>query len=106
MRRRPRTNPLPSADPQIPGTLNRHNPCMDETRSKIIELLREVHLLTLKEVERLNLRIAELKAQNRQPRVSEIVAAPVNQVRLSAPAIMNERDVAFFLEMSVAAVRR
>jgi hypothetical protein len=37
-----------------------HNACMDSTQAKIIELLREVHLLALREVERLNLRIAEL----------------------------------------------
>jgi hypothetical protein len=39
---------------------------MDSTQTKIIELLREVHLLALKEIERLNLRIAELENENRQ----------------------------------------
>ena len=35
-------------------------PCMDNNQTKIIELLREVHLIAFKEIERLNLRIAEL----------------------------------------------
>jgi hypothetical protein len=35
-----------------------HNPLMEATQTKIIELLREVHLLAIKEVERLNLRIS------------------------------------------------
>ena len=34
------------------------NSSMDPTQIKIIELIREVHLLAIKEVERLNMRIA------------------------------------------------
>jgi hypothetical protein len=40
---------------------------MDATQTKIIELLREVHLLAIKEVERLNLRILELENRQHQP---------------------------------------
>jgi hypothetical protein len=40
---------------------------MDTNQSRIIELLREVHLIAFKEMERLNLRIVELENQNRQP---------------------------------------
>jgi hypothetical protein len=39
---------------------------MENNQSKIIDLLREVHLIAFKEMERLNLRIAELESQNRQ----------------------------------------
>ena len=40
---------------------------MDNNQTKIIELLREVHLIAFKEIERLNLRIAELATQDRSP---------------------------------------
>lgn len=40
---------------------------MDTNQSKIIDLLREVHLIAFKEIERLNLRIAELESQHRRP---------------------------------------
>jgi len=39
---------------------------MDHNQTKIIELPREVHLLAIKEVERLNLRITELENQDRR----------------------------------------
>ena len=42
-------------------------PYMDNNQARIIELLREVHLIAFKEIERLNLRIAELESQNRGP---------------------------------------
>jgi hypothetical protein len=35
---------------------------MDSNQDKIVALLRETHLTTFKEIERLNLRIAELQA--------------------------------------------
>ena len=38
---------------------------MDPNQTRIIELLREVHLIAIKEIERLNLRIAELESQDR-----------------------------------------
>jgi len=49
---------------------------MDSTQAKIVELFREIHLLALREIERLNLRIAELETQNRQRPAPEI-AKPV-----------------------------
>jgi predicted DNA-binding transcriptional regulator AlpA len=84
----------------------------------MIELLREVHLLALKEVERLNLRIAELESENRQPGAPDIAMPPqsqsltVNRARIGPqstsepPVMMNEHEVAAFLKMSVASVRR
>jgi predicted DNA-binding transcriptional regulator AlpA len=95
-----------------------HNPSMDPTQSKIIELLREVHLLALKEIERLNLRIAEPESQNRQGTAREIARPvekglpPVNQAPIRSqshpklPEMMTEHEVAAFLKMSVASVRR
>jgi hypothetical protein len=50
---------------RIPGDNDGHNPFMDPTQAKIIELLREVHLIAFKEIERLNMRIVELENQNR-----------------------------------------
>jgi len=41
---------------------------MDPNQAKIIELLREVHLIAFKEIERLNLRIAELESRIANPR--------------------------------------
>jgi predicted DNA-binding transcriptional regulator AlpA len=96
---------------------------MDSTQGKIIELLREVHLLALKEIERLNLRIAELERQNRQrsaqemgnsiekrpPAVNPPAVNPPPLGRQSHPEpteMMNEHEVAAFLKMSVASVRR
>jgi hypothetical protein len=40
---------------------------MDPTQAKIIDLLREVHLIAFKEIERLNLRILELENRQHQP---------------------------------------
>src|SRR5437867_9817767 len=76
---------------------------MDTNQARIIELLREVHLITFKEVERLNLRIAELESRgNHQPEatIEKRTAAPQH------PIMMNEHQVADFLNMSVASVRR
>lgn len=36
---------------------------MENNQARIIELLREVHLIAFKEIERLNLRIAELESE-------------------------------------------
>jgi hypothetical protein len=91
---------------------------MDPSQSKIIELLREVHLLALKEIERLNLRIAELESQNRQVTAQEIAKpvekglpavypAPIrSQSYPKPPEMMTEHEVAAFLKVSVASVRR
>jgi hypothetical protein len=51
----------------IPCTSDGHNACMDPNQTKIIELLREVHLIAFKEIERFNMRVVELENQHRQP---------------------------------------
>jgi predicted DNA-binding transcriptional regulator AlpA len=91
---------------------------MDSTQAKIIELLREVHLLALKEIERLNMRIAELESQNRQRAAPEIAKpvpkgppavnpAAIRPESNSKPTeMMNEHEVADFLKMSVGSIRR
>ncbi len=91
---------------------------MDATQTKIIELLREVHLIAFKEIERLNMRIVELENQHRQaaekpipkPAANEsrpITPAPINGPSLpDAPELLNEHQVAKFLQLSVASVRR
>ena len=86
---------------------------MDSNQVRIIELLREVHLITFKEIERLNMRIVELESQNRQPFEKEIIkptapkSSPVDPLSLpKLPEIMNEHQVAEYLNMSVASVRR
>ena len=40
---------------------------MDPNQSHMIELLREVHLIAFKEIERLNLRIVELETRHVSP---------------------------------------
>jgi predicted DNA-binding transcriptional regulator AlpA len=91
---------------------------MDATQAKIIELLREVHALALKEIERLNLRIVELENQNRRPAELPILKPaakeklPVTPVliqqspSLDSLGLLNEHQVAKFLQLSVASVRR
>jgi predicted DNA-binding transcriptional regulator AlpA len=54
---------------------------MDKQQTKIVELLREVHLIAIKEIERLNSSVGN-------------------------PEIMNEHQVADYIGMSVASVRR
>ncbi len=100
----------------IPG--DGHNACMDSNQAKIIELLREVHLIAFKEIERLNLRIAELEHENRQQAAQEIARPVEKQLPAVTPAtitrqpppeppeMMNDHEVAAFLKMSVASVRR
>ena len=86
---------------------------MDQSQTKIIELLREVHLITFKELERLNMRIAELESQGRQPIERKIINPAIrnspsaNPHPLPAvPEMMNDHQVADYLNMSVASVRR
>ena len=55
---------------------------MDTNQTRIIELLREAHLIAFKEMERLNLRIIELENQNRQSIESPIVT-------VSHPPVVN-----------------
>ena len=90
---------------------------MDPTQTKIIELLREVHLIAFKEIERLNMRIVELENQHRQaaeepipkPAANEsrpITPAPMKPFLPDAPELLNEHQVAKFVQLSVASVRR
>jgi excisionase family DNA binding protein len=86
---------------------------MDNNQARIIELLREVHLIAFEEMERLNLRIVELENQNRQPiegpPVKSTVSHPptVNPSSLPRQAeMLNDGQVADYLNMSVATLRR
>ena len=85
----------------IPGDNDGHNACLDLTQTKIIELLREVHLIAFKEIERLNMRIVELENQNRQflekpiskPAAKESPAvhpAPMKPSLPDVPDLLNE----------------
>lgn len=82
---------------------------MDPNQTRIIELLREIHLIAFKEFERLNLRIAELESlSRRQPEavVTEEPAKPPFTPMRSEVEMMNERQVADHLNMSVGVVRK
>ena len=84
---------------------------MNLTQSQIIELLREVHLLAIKEVERLNMRVAELEAQLGQPKMTTPTqpppsTQPIRSSGISRPEIMNEMQVAEYLNMSAASLRK
>jgi predicted DNA-binding transcriptional regulator AlpA len=90
---------------------------MDSNQSTLIELLREVHLLALKEIERLNkeierlnLRIVELE-RSHQAVISErprpIPTQPKQRdVEDRQSAMLNEHQVARYLSISVGTVRR
>jgi len=86
---------------------------MDNNQSKIIELLREVHLIAFKEIERLNLRIVELETQNQPverpsakptPTVERTTARPLSPP--NRPEMLNDVQVAEYLNMSVKTLRR
>jgi predicted DNA-binding transcriptional regulator AlpA len=90
---------------------------MDPTQTKIIELLREVHLIAFKEIERLNLRIVELENQHRHatekpiPKLAAKELLPVHPAPMKpslpdAPDLLNEHQVAKSVQLSVASVRR
>jgi hypothetical protein len=52
---------------------------METNQARIIELRREIHLIAFKEIERLNLRIAELESRYQQSLQQKVVTAPVIQ---------------------------
>ena len=91
---------------------------MDPTQTKIIELLREVHLIAFKEIERLNMRIVELENQHRHPtekpipkpaakELPPVHPAPINPPSSpDAPELLNEHQVAKLVQLSVASLRR
>jgi len=81
---------------------------VDQNQAKIIELLREVHLLAFKEIERLNMRIVELENQ-RQPARTPIAKPEVNLAppSLAKPTeMMSERQVAEYMNMSLSSLRK
>jgi excisionase family DNA binding protein len=86
---------------------------MDTNQARVIELLREVHLIAFNEIERLNMRIAELEGQRRQPIEREITKPVIRNPTLvnppslpKLPEMLNDSQVAEYLNMSVASVRR
>lgn len=88
---------------------------METNQARIIKLLREVHLIASKETERLNMRIAELENQSRQPLETPIVKRPTANMptdhQPSTPKqpetdLLNEHEVAAYVNLSVASVRR
>ena len=85
---------------------------MDTNQTRIVELLREVHLIAFKEIERLNLRIAELENRDRQQIEREHRQAPHNpppvnpQFSPKLPAALNDQQVAEYLSMSAASLRK
>ncbi len=83
---------------------------MDTNQTRIIELLREVHLIAFKEIERLNLRIAELETGDSQssqpPLVTAPSAKPPTPSKPGEIGIMDERQLAAYINISVATVRR
>jgi predicted DNA-binding transcriptional regulator AlpA len=91
-----------------------HNACMDANQTKIIDLLREVHLLAFKEIERLNLRIAELQSESRQSAVKSMTiehpsihSSPIKRDTLrTVPETLNEKQVADYLNMSTAILHK
>ncbi|MGJ5813676.1 helix-turn-helix transcriptional regulator [Paludibaculum fermentans] len=90
---------------------------MESNQARIIELLREVHLMAFKEIERLNLRIAELESENRRPTAQDVAKPAEKQLPAVNPApirrqshpepteMMNDHEVAAIVRMSVASVR-
>jgi hypothetical protein len=73
---------------------------MDQTQTRIIELLREVHLLAIKkEVERLNMRIVELENQHRQaaekpiPKPAAQKLPPVHPAPITPPFLPDAPDL-------------
>ena len=96
---------------------------MDSNQTRIIELLREVHLIAIKEIKRLNMRITELENQIRQLNEKPVVKQPqvtpapvtpaASRPMSSSPSspkspepLLNEMEVAEYLKMSVASVCR
>jgi predicted DNA-binding transcriptional regulator AlpA len=83
---------------------------MDNQQTKIVELLREMHLIAIKEIERLNLRVAELEnlapKPNDAPEKTTILNPATVDSAAGNPEIINELQVAEYIGMSVASVRR
>jgi hypothetical protein len=65
----------------------------DTNQIRVIKLLREVHLIAFKEIERLNLPIIELENQNRQPIDQEIINPTVPKSPPAIPPLFPEATV-------------
>lgn len=80
---------------------------MDTSQTRIVELLREVHLIAFKEIERLNLRIAELESGDHPRTLLPIVTAPAAKPpKQHEVEIMNERQLSAHLNVSISTVRK
>jgi predicted DNA-binding transcriptional regulator AlpA len=92
---------------------NRNTALHGQHQGRIIELLREVHLIAFKEIERLHLRIKELENENR-PHIEKLITKPTasSPATVNPPSqsnqseMLNEMQVAKYLKMSVAALRK
>lgn len=82
---------------------------MDTNQTRVIELLREVQLIAFKEIERLNLRIAELESENRlqnEHRVAKLTAINPPAIKPKQAEMLNDHQVAEYLNISVVTLRR
>jgi hypothetical protein len=84
---------------------------MDSNQARIIDLLREVHLIAFKEIERLNMRIGELENQHRLPAEKPTAKPAVKEPPAVHPAnatpplptqseMLNEHQVAGYVRMN------
>jgi len=83
---------------------------MDSNQTRIVELLREVHLTALREIERLNFRIAELEIRERRTVGASIIEKP-SQNPQSASAqtvieVLDEKQAAAYLKVSTSLLRK
>ena len=81
---------------------------MVPNQSRVIELLREVHLITFREIKSLNLRIAELETQvQRSTATKENPSAKSPAMASRQPSeVLDEKQVAAYVNVSLATVRR
>jgi hypothetical protein len=77
--------------PPAPATaIPSHGP----NQTKVIDLLREVHLIAFKEIERLNMRIVELENQHRQATVNPTPKPAAKELHPVHPATIEDAAVA------------
>jgi len=90
-----------------PGDNDGHNACMDPTQTKIIELLREVHLIAFKEIERHRHATEKPIPKPAAKELPPVQPAPIKPPSVpDAPELLNEHQVAKSVQLSVASVRR
>jgi len=86
-----------------------YGPNQMRNQTKIVERLRDVHLIAFKGTERLRMRIAELERLSRrqpEPVVTERPAKPPSAPTRPEVDMMTERQVAEHLNMSVGSLRK